>query len=580
VSLLDTLCTNKDFETYRDFYNEFKLTPPRNFNFGFDVIDVMGETHKNDRAMLWIGPGQEERGFTFGDMKRLSGKVANAMRLAGIKKGDIVLLALRRHYQFWYTMMGLHKLGAVVIPVTHQLTTRDYAYRMNASGAIAIIATAEDGVPSNILAALPESPGVIYAFAARSPRMQTTPVPQGFLDFDALVDEACETFARESGSPGGEDIMLMYFSSGTTGYPKMVAHNYLYPLGHITTARYWHENKPGGLHLTVSDSGWGKAAWGKMYGQWLAENTVLAYDFDKFDAADILKKLQDYRVTTFCAPPTMYRYIIRQPLNSYDLSALRHVTTAGEALNPEVYDQFLAKTGLKIYEGFGQTETTLMLATFPTMQVRAGSMGRPTPGYDVHVLDEGGNLATFGETGEICVDYSKGRPPGMASGYYRDEEMTNKAWKDCWYHTGDTAWQDSRGYFWYVGRTDDVIKSSGYRIGPFEVESALLEHPAVLEAAVTSLPDPVRGQVVKATVVLAADYEGGGGEALVRELQAHVRKSTAPYKYPRVIEFVECLPKTISGKIMRAKIRERDLERYKAANNMDGFTKPTPGGRA
>ncbi|MDL2234552.1 AMP-binding protein [Christensenellaceae bacterium OttesenSCG-928-L17] len=563
MSLLDQLCSNKQYNQYYEFFKDFRITPPEGFNFSFDVIDPMGDTHANEAAMLWLSPDNEERTFTFRDLKRLSSKVANALQRAGIRKGDVVLLALRRHYQYWYAMLGLHKLGAVAIPVTHQLTPKDYAYRMNAASAKAIISTIEDGVPPNISAALADAPSVELCFAARSPRMENTPIPEGFLDFDLLVEEAGDTFPRPVGDAyagGDEDTMLIYFTSGTTGYPKMVAHSFYYPLGHIVTARYWHNCKPGARHLTISDSGWGKAAWGKMYGQWLCESSVFVYDFDRFSAADILQKLQDYKISTFCAPPTMYRYIIKEPLGDYDLSNLTYATTAGEALNPEVFEQFKAKVGLEIHEGFGQTETTMVLATFPCMDIRIGAMGLPTPGYDVQVLDAEGNISTLGETGEICIRYADGKPIGMAQGYYRDPALTEKAWKDGWYHTGDTAWQDGMGYFWYVGRTDDVIKSSGYRIGPFEVESALMEHPSVLEAAVTPIPDDVRGQVVKATIVLAKGYTAS--EELKKELQAHVKKSTAPYKYPRVVDFVEALPKTISGKIKRAEIRERDRLAY------------------
>ncbi len=558
--LLDRLCVNHDFDNYKSFCEEYRVTPPANFNYGFDVIDELGASNAGQTALLYINPDQTERRFTFGDIKRLSSKAANALQGLGIRKGDIVLLALRRHYQYWYAIMGLHKLGAVAIPVTHQLTPKDYAYRMNASSATAIISTVEDGVPPSIMTALGYSPSMKYALAARSDRSKNVPIPDGFLDFDALVDAASDVFPRTPDSAGGEDTMLIYFTSGTTGYPKMVAHNFFYPLGHIATARFWHKNRPGGLHLTISDTGWGKAAWGKLYGQWLCETTVLVYDFDKFSSKDILEQLTKHRVTTFCAPPTMYRYIIQEPLEDYDFSALEHVTTAGEALNPEVFEKFKEKTSLEIYEGFGQTETTLMLATFPCMRVRSGSMGRPTPGYDVHILDASGALATLGETGEICINIENGRPLGVSSGYYKDAALTGKAFHDGWYHTGDTAYMDSKGYFWYVGRTDDVIKSSGYRIGPFEVESALQEHPAVLEAAVTPLPDPVRGQIIKATIVLTGHYSPS--DELVKELQAHVKQSTAPYKYPRVIEFVESLPKTISGKIKRAEIRERDRLAY------------------
>ncbi len=558
MNLLDRLSTNKPYTTYQEFCSTYSVTPPAHFNFAFDVMDALAEEHPNQCALLWVGPDNAERRFTFADIRELSNRTANALRSLGIKKGDIVLLALRRHYQYWYTMLALHKLGAIAIPVTHQLTPKDYAYRFNAAGARMVIATVEDDVPAQITAALKDSPTVEFCVAVRPPRKAATLLPDGFLCFDELVKAASPVFERPLGEEEAcdSDTMLLYFTSGTTGYPKMVAHDFLYPLGHIATARHWHCVQPGALHFTISDSGWGKAAWGKMYGQWICEGCVLVYDFDRFHAADILDKLQKYHVSTFCAPPTMYRYIIKEPLEQYDLSSLRHVTTAGEALNPEVFEQFKAKVGLEIHEGFGQTETTLLLATFPCMKVRTGSMGKPTPGYTVAVLDSEGNPATLGEVGEICINTQNGKPVGMFQGYYKDEKLTAQAWHDGWYHTGDTAWQDGKGYFWYVGRADDVIKSSGYRIGPFEVESALMEHPAVLECAVTPVPDATRGQIIKATIVLTKGYSPS--EELKKELQTYVKTATAPYKYPRVIEFTDALPKTVSGKIKRAEIRERD----------------------
>ena len=560
MKLLDKYCNAAEYKSHAEFYNSFRLNEPVDFNFGFDIIDELAKMHPEKRAMLWVSSENEEREFTFKDLSDLSSRAANALSSLGIHKGDIVLLALKRHYQYWHIMLGMHKLGAIPIPVTHMLTARDYSYRFNASGARMAITTLEDDVPKQLQEALKDSPSVEMLAAVRSPKTKTAPLPDGFLEFDALVEVASPVFPRPFDAACGKDVMMLYFTSGTTGYSKMVAHDFYYPFGHISTANYWHCVEPDGLHFTISDSGWAKAAWGKMYGQWMCEGAILVYDFERFCAADILSKLEKYRVTTFCAPPTMYRYIIREPLETYELSSLKHVTTAGEALNPEVFEQFKSKVGLEIYEGFGQTETTLLLATFPFMKVRTGSMGLPAPGYKVCLLNNDGTPTTLGETGEICIDTSEGKPPGMFMGYYKDEKRTAKVWHDGWYHTGDTAWQDGKGYFWYVGRMDDVIKSSGYRIGPFEVESALMEHPAVLECAVTPVPDPARGQAIKATVVLTKEYSPS--EELIKELQVYVKKATAPYKYPRIIEFTEALPKTVSGKIKRAVIRERDRLAY------------------
>jgi len=556
MALLDHYCENRDYTSYKDFYENYKITAPKDFNFAYDVVDELGRTSPDKRAMLWVGADGTERDFTFSDMMRLSNKAANVLTDLGVKKGDTVMLVLKRHYQYWYTIMALHKIGAIVIPATHQLLKKDYVYRFNAASVKTVVCTVDDGVPEHILSALPECPTVQTVLLARAPQSKDVPAPvgSGFLDYDMLIDAASDVW--EWKPAGGADPMLLYFTSGTTGYPKMVLHDYFYPLGHVPTARYWHQVSPDGLHFTISDTGWGKAAWGKLYGQWLSEAAFFTYDFNRFHAEDILEKMVQYKVTTFCAPPTMYRYIIKQPLEQYDLSALKWACTAGEALNPEVFHQFKEKVGLEIHEGFGQTETTLALATFPFMKVEIGSMGRPAAGFDVRILNADGEIATIGEPGEICINTQNGKPRGMFMGYYKDEELTRSVWHDGWYHTGDMAWRDSKGYFWYVGRTDDVIKSSGYRIGPFEVESALMEHPSVLECAVTAVPDPDRGQAVKASIILAPGYTGS--PELVKELQNHVKHATAPYKYPRVVEFVETLPKTISGKIMRKQIREND----------------------
>lgn len=537
---------NLDFTSYDDFYNNYRVRLPEDFNFAYDVVDEIARLEPDRRAMLWVSREGEEREFTFGQMKDLSDRAAAVFTSLGIGRGDAVMLTLKRRYQFWYVLMGLHKVGARAIPGTHLLTDKDYEYRANVSDAAAIIAVDEPEVIGHLNAARDRMPTVRHYFSVGETK------PEGFLDLDALVQGA-GGFAPPDPRPGGDDILLAYFTSGTTGYPKLVCQDSYYPAGHIATAWFWHCVNPNGLHFTISDTGWGKAAWGKLYGQWFAGGGVFTYDFDKFDAADILSKLEKYRITTFCAPPTMYRYIIKQPLEEYDLSALEHVTTAGEALNPEVFNRFKEALGLEIFEGFGQTETTLSLATFRYMKPVPGSMGRVTPSYDMRILDAEGNECAIGEPGEICVCTEQGKPYGMFSGYYKDEALTKSVWHDGFYHSGDVAWKDGAGFFWFVGRTDDVIKSSGYRIGPFEVESALMEHPAVLEAAVIGVPDPDRGQVVKAFVVLTQGYEPS--EKLKKELQDYVKSVTAPYKYPRLLEFIDVLPKTISGKIMRKDLR-------------------------
>jgi len=528
---------------------DIAFTPTDNFNFAFDVVDVLGTAKPDKTAMVWVSREHEDRKFTFGDMMRYSAKAANYFTSMGIKKGDRVMLVLKRHYQFWFAILGLHKVGAVVIPATNLLTQKDFEYRFNAAGVSAIVCTADGETAMHADAALPESPTVKVRMIANGTR-------EGWDSFDAGVEAAPAVFRRPIGQAGTckDDDMLMYFTSGTTGYPKIAAHSFTYPLGHFVTAKYWHNVDPDGLHCTVADTGWGKAVWGKLYGQWLCEAAVFTYDFDKFDAADILPMFAKYQFTTFCAPPTIFRFFIKEDLAKYDLSSLKYATIAGEALNPEVFNQFYSATGVKLMEGFGQTETTLTICNLIGMTPKPGSMGKPNPQYDIELLTPDGNPAKVGEVGEIVVCTDKRCPAGMFSGYYLDPEKTLEAWHDGVYHTGDMAWRDEDGYYWFVGRTDDVIKSSGYRIGPFEIESVIMELPYVLECAVIGVPDEVRGQLVKATIVLIKGKEGT--EALKKEIQKYVKERTAPYKYPRAIDFAEELPKTISGKIRRVDLRK------------------------
>lgn len=543
----------KDYEDYEDFYKNYKLNVPENFNFAYDCMDVLAEKSPDKLAMRWTNVAGDKRDFTFAEMKYYSDKTANYLKSLGIKKGDAVMLILKRHYEYWWTILALHKLGAITIPASNLLTPKDIIYRCNMADIKCIVCTADGDISHRVQEAAPECPSLKLLITTNAPENSQ------WLDFHKGVDAASSEFIRPTGEEAtkNSDIMLIYFTSGTTGMPKMVAHDYLYALAHITTAAFWHRVDPDGIHLTVSDTGWGKAAWGKLYGQWLAETCIMVYDFDKFIPCDLLQIMQDYKITTFCAPPTIYRFLVKEDMSKYDLSSLKECTNAGEPLNPEIMDKFREFTGITLREGYGQTETTLTLATYPGMKVCPGSMGRPTPGYEITLLDENGQQVPDGDVGEIVIRADRdNKPVGMFLGYYRDEELTNSAWHDGYYHTGDTAWRDEHGYYWFVGRTDDVIKSSGYRIGPFEVESALLEHPAVLECAITGMPHPIRGQIVKATVVLSKGYSPS--DELIKELQEHVKHTTAPYKYPRVIEFVEELPKTISGKIRRVQIREED----------------------
>lgn len=543
----------KDYADYEDFYKNYKLEIPENFNFAYDCIDELAKKSPDKLAMRWTNVAGEKRDFTFAEMKYYSDKTANYLKGLGIGKGDAVMLILKRHYEYWWTILALHKLGAITIPASNLLTPKDIIYRCNMADIKCIVCTSDGDISHRVQEAAPECPSLKLLITTNAPENS------GWLDFHKGVNAASEHFTRPTGEAAtkNSDIMLIYFTSGTTGMPKMVAHDYLYALAHITTAAFWHKVDPDGIHLTVSDTGWGKAAWGKLYGQWLAETCIMVYDFDKFVPCDLLKIMQDYKITTFCAPPTIYRFLVKEDMSKYDLSSLKECTNAGEPLNPEIMDKFREFTGITLREGYGQTETTLTLATYPGMKVCPGSMGRPTPGYEITLLDENGQQVPDGDVGEITIRADREhKPVGMFLGYYRDEALTNSAWHDGYYHTGDTAWRDEHGYYWFVGRTDDVIKSSGYRIGPFEVESALLEHPAVLECAITGMPHPIRGQIVKATVVLSKGY--APSEELIKELQEHVKHTTAPYKYPRVIEFVEELPKTISGKIRRVQIREED----------------------
>ncbi|MDY5941853.1 MAG: AMP-binding protein [Eubacteriales bacterium] len=516
------------------------------FNFAFDIVDAIARREPDKLAMIHLDREKKERRFTFRDMKRASAQCANYFKSIGIKKGDRVMLVLKRHYQFWFAILGLHKLGAIAIPATHQLQAHDFEYRFNAAGVSAILCTADGNAAEQVDLAAESCPQLRH-------RLLVGGVREGWRCFDDEYKMYSSHFERRSDAPCGDDLMLMFFTSGTTGYPKIAAHNYRYPLGHYITAKYWHGVEEDGLHFTISDTGWGKALWGKLYGQWLCEGAVFTYDFDRFSASDILPLFAKYHITTFCAPPTMLRMMIKEDIAKYDLSSIRHMTTAGEALNPEVYRRFEEATGLHIMEGFGQTELTLAIANLMGEPHKVGSMGKPVPLYDIDIVDPDGNPVPDGETGEIVVRTDKKVPCGLFAGYYGDEEKTHDVWHDGMYHTGDTAWRDEDGFFWYVGRVDDVIKSSGYRIGPFEIESVIMELPYVLECGVTAAPDEVRGQVVKASIVLVRGTEPT--EELKKEIQDYVKHHTAPYKYPRIVEFREELPKTISGKIIRHLLR-------------------------
>jgi acetyl-CoA synthetase len=550
VEILSRYLPRTGFDSYEEFFAGCRIVAPEGFNFAYDVVDERAARTPGAAALVWCDGAGREATFSFADLRAWSDRAANVFAAAGVAKGDAVLLLLKRRYEFWFALLGLHKLGAVAIPATHQLRAKDIAYRVEAAGVRMIVSVGD-----------PELLGQVDAAAAHCPGLRTKALVggarAGWLDFGAALERAPAAFARPTGgaAAGGGDPMLVYFTSGTTGLPKMVLHDFTYPLGHLVTARFWQNLSPGGLHLTVADTGWAKAAWGKIYGQWLCGCAVFVFDMSAFRAKKLLAELARHRVTSLCAPPTVYRYLVKEDVAGYDLSALRWCTVAGEPLGPEVYHRWLAATGLRLMDGYGQTELVVLTATWPWIEPRPGSMGKPAPGWGVDLVDAAGAPVAVGEQGQIVARLGDGRPPGMFRGYHRDEALTRRVWHDGLYWTGDVAWRDADGYCWFVGRADDVIKSSGYRIGPFEVESALLEHPAVLECAVTGVPDADRGQVVKATVVLVPGR--AGSPALVKELQDHVKSVTAPYKYPRVVEFAAELPKTASGKIRRAEIRDR-----------------------
>ena len=524
---------------------EISFKGQEQFNFAFDVVDALAEREPEKLAMLHISEDMTERRFNFLDVKKESARCANYFKSLGIQRGDRVMLVLKRHYQYWFAMMGLHKLGAVAIPATNQLLEKDFAYRFVAGKVKAILCTADGEVSDAVDAAAAKCPDLKHKLLVGGTR-------EGWHDFNEEYTMFSSHFDRKADSPCGSDPMLMYFTSGTSGYPKLAAHNYKYPLGHFITAKYWHRVNPDGLHLTISDTGWAKSAWGKLYGQWLCEAPIFVYDFDRFDAEKILPMFAKYQITTFCAPPTMYRMLAKQDLSRFDLTSIEHASTAGEALNPEVYRQFKNATGLSIMEGFGQSESTLIIGNLNGSSHKLGSMGKPVPLYDVHLLSIDGEEVDTGETGEICINIKNGLPCGLAYCYEGNEEVTAETWRDGFYHTGDLAWRDEDGFYWYVGRADDVIKSSGYRIGPFEIENVIMELPYVLECGVSAAPDEVRGQVVKASIVLVKGTEGS--DALKKEIQNYVKARTAPYKYPRIVEFRTELPKTVSGKIIRKKL--------------------------
>ena len=521
---------------------EIKFKNTEKFNFAFDIVDGLAKTKPDKLAMLHISKDKTERRFTFKDMKKGSNQCANYFKSLGIKRGDRVLLVLKRHWQFWFAMLGLNKIGAVAIPATNQLQSHDFEYRIKAAGISAMIITADGDTAHQAEAACEICPEIKTKILVNGSK-------DGWHDFNEEYSLYSTHFERKDDSPCGDDLMLMFFTSGTSGYPKIAAHNYKYALGHFHTARYWHNVDPDGLHLTISDTGWAKAMWGKLYGQWLCEAATFVYDFDRFDAADILPMFAKYHITTFCAPPTMLRMMIKEDISKYDFSSVKHMTTAGEALNPEVYRQFEKATGLHILEGFGQSESTMMIGNMVGAPHKIGSMGKPAPIYNIRLMDKDGKTPSVGETGEIVVDVSKGAPCGLFTGYYKDPEKTAEVWHDGYYHTGDLAWRDEDGFYWYVGRADDVIKSSGYRIGPFEIESVIMELPYILECCVSAAPDEVRGQIVKASIVLVPGYEPS--DSLKKEIQQYVKEKTAPYKYPRVVVFRDSLPKTTSGKIQR-----------------------------
>lgn len=546
---LDKFLKQTKFSSQQDFINNFKITPPKNFNFGYDIVDAWCDINPDQQALYWVNDKHVKINFSFADIKKYSDMTASFFKSLGISKGDTVMLVLKRRYEFWFSIIALHKIGAIAIPATHLLTEKDLIYRNTAANIKMIVASGDESILKNIDRAIPFSPSVRH-------RVSVGPeIPRGWEDFHQGI-EAAAPFVRPDHVNENGDVSLIYFTSGTTNSPKMAAHDFLYPLGHIVTGSYWHNLNKDSLHLTISDTGWGKAVWGKLYGQWIAGANVFVYDHDKFTPADILQCIETYKITSFCAPPTVFRFLIREDLSKYNLSSLTYCTIAGEALNPAIYDTFYESTGIKLREGFGQTETTLTVATFPWVEPKPGSMGVPNPQYDVDLVGNDGEKVAVGEHGQIVIRTDKGKPIGLFKEYYNSPESTAEVWHDNVYYTGDVAWRDKEGYLWFVGRADDIIKSSGYRISPFEVESVLMTHDAVMECAVTGVADDMRGQVIKASIILRKEFQDKAGEKLVKEIQEYVKKTTAPYKYPRIIEFVETLPKTISGKIRRVQLRE------------------------
>ena len=552
--MIERFINRTSFKDNDDFRNNLKLTVPENFNFAYDVMDRWAELTPDQPALIWARESGEHKILTFAQIKEESDRVVSYFRSLGIDRGDRVMIILKRRYEFWLTVLALHKIGAVAIPATHMLTWRDIVYRNHKADVKAIVCVGDSYVVEQVSKSLPDSPSVKVLVSVGPV------VPDGFHNWHEEIDSV-RIGQFKIQRTANDDIMLAYFTSGTNGEPKMVAHDFSYPIGHLVTGVFWHNLHQGSIHLTVADTGWAKAAWGKLYGQWFAGATVFVLDQERFSAPRLLQAIEKYRITSFCAPPTVYRFLVHEDLSGYDLSSLEWCTTAGEALNPSVFERFKAATGISLHEGFGQTETTLTLGTMPWVTPKPGSMGLPNPQYDIALLRSDGTPCDDNENGEICIRTASGKPVGLFREYLDDPELTKQVWHDGIYHTGDVAYRDEDGYYWFVGRTDDVIKSSGYRIGPFEVESALMCHPAIVECAITGVPDEFRGMVVKATVVLRPDWKSRAGEDLIKELQEHVKQTTAPYKYPRIIEFVDALPKTISGKIRRVEIRENDSKK-------------------
>ncbi|RPF49077.1 acetyl-CoA synthetase [Hydrogenoanaerobacterium saccharovorans] len=550
--MLERFLPRQEFDSYEDFKKNYKVNVPEHFNFGFDIVDAWAKEDSNKKALVWCDDHGEERIFTFEDIRKKSNQAANFFKACGVKKGTVVMLILRRRWEYWVAAVALHKIGATLIPGTLQLTKNDLIYRANAAKISMMVCVNDDFVIEQVEGAREEAPSIKHLALAGGKR-------DGWMNFDEEISKYSEDFVRPTGDEANnnDDIMLVYFTSGTTSHPKMVQHTFTHPLGHIVTAKYWQRVQENKLHMSVSDSGWAKFGWGKIYGQWCCGAVIFAYDMEKFVPLNLLEKLERYKVTTFCAPPTMFRFMLQEDVTKFDLSSIKRCCNAGEPLNPEIFRKWYELTGVRMTEGFGQSESTVLLANFEWFEPKPGSTGKPSPLYDIRLMNADGEECEDGEEGTICVfGIDKEIPVGLFHGYFHNEEQTKAALGGKYYDTGDVAWRDSEGYYWFVGRNDDVIKCSGYRIGPFEVESALVEHPAVVECAITGAPDPIRGQVVKATVVLAKGYTPS--DELKKELQNHVKHTTAPYKYPRIIEFVDELPKTIGGKIKRAQIRHQD----------------------